>query len=213
MKQHVFCIIAFCVVFLGGAVSADETSTESSAISPQDIVRAKIGIELHVEEETRLARKYEQVLPGDKFRIYVIPEPDPVFLYIVYSDQDKVEQVEEVEQTNLLKDTLLIVPSLEEIYEFDDSSASVSITVICSATELSELVLLLDSEPEPAKWIEFEQQLIEQSTIDLRDVELPTWELGSGIRGGNIDVEFLRKLKISSGKSLVIRRYEFTVGK
>ena len=203
MKKHVVAGICFCVVLWGSLAAADEAN-------PQKIVRARIGIELRVGEESRLARKYERVLPGDMFRIYAIPEPDPAYLYVVYSDQKTAERLNEPERTQIPKDKALVVPSPEELYEFDDSSPSVFITVICSVAELPEIDALLNGQdPSHAKWVELEQQLIEKSKIDLREVVLPSWELAAAVRG----VDFLEQLKISSGKLLVVKTYEFRVGR
>ncbi len=206
MKKQIFCVMCLSAMLWASMASADE-------LNPQNIVRARIGVELRVGEESHLARKYERVLPGDMFRMYVIPEPEPAYIYVVYSDQKTAERLNELKNTRIPKDDTLIMPSLEQLYQFDDSSQSVFITVICSATELPEIDALLNgSDPSHAKWVELEEQFIKRSKIDLREVVLPSWELGAAVRGTG-DEEFLEQLKISSGKSLVVKTFEFRVGR
>ncbi len=146
--------LCLCVLYWGTLVLADETGSEAIPTNVQAIVRARIGIELRAGDEKRHARKYERVLAGDLFRIYAIPEPEPAYIYGVYSDQKTAERLNESERTKIPKDDTLIIPSPEELYEFEHSSTSVFVTVICSATELPEIDALLNGQdPSHAKWL------------------------------------------------------------
>lgn len=189
-------LVCLCIVLWGNVGFAEEM---------QDIVRAKIGIQLRSGDEKRLATPFERVKTGDLYRIYVIPEPDPGYIYVVYMDEEIVGQLNTAEQTEIHKDALLTLPSPEEWYQFDASSKKVWITIICSANTLPGLETLLGVQNVSREdWKTFEKQIIEKSRIIPSDVPDKPWPLTGVLR----DVE---ALKISSGKTVVVRKYEFTV--
>jgi len=209
MNMKVLCIICLCIFLLGSVILADE---------PQKIVRAKIGIRIRSGDEVRRATVRERVKVGDRLRVYVIPEPDPAYIYVIHSDQKTVAQLNKAEQHKIPKDFVLMLPSpsKEDFYQIDGESPLEYITVICSPDQLSELEDLLKAEDlSYEKWREVEQKLIEQSQIDLRDQVSKSWIIAGAIKdpaGAIRDPDpFLKKLQIFSGKSLVVRKYEFRV--
>lgn len=204
MRIRVIGIICLCIFFLGSvAISADED---------QKIVRAKIGIQIRSGDEVSRAAAHERVKVGDRLRIYVIPEPDPAYIYVMHTDQKTVVRLnKKVEQHEIPKDFILKLPSKEDFYQIDGESPLEYVTVICSPDQLTELENLLKTENlSYEKWLEIEQQLIEQSQIDLRDQVSKSWIIAGAIKDPD---PFLKELQIFSGKSLVVRKYEFRVKK
>ncbi len=205
MKKQLFCVMCLCIMFVGTMVAADE--------NPK-IVRARIGIELRQGEETRPARVRDRVAVGDRFRVYAIPEPDPGYIYVVYADHETAMQLNEAEQIETPKDKVLTLPSLDELYEIDNSSPRFTVTIVCSAEKLPELKPLLDQEDIPSsQWKKIEDTLVTRSKIELAQVAEKPWPLAGTVRGDDDDNDFLQQLKISSGKSLVVKRYEFRLQK
>jgi hypothetical protein len=177
---------------------------------PQEIVRAAIGIGIPFtspsgEKQERAATPFDRVKAGERFRVYAIPEPDPGYLYVVYKDSEVVGQLNPAEQIEIPQNEKLTLPSPEEWYQFDASSKKVWITIICSANLLPELETILEAQPVSREaWDTFEQTLIEQTRMIDSDVPDKPWPLAGVLRD-------IAALKICSGKTVVVRKYEFTV--
>ncbi len=90
----------------------------ASPAAAQEMVRAKIGIELFSGNGSTRARTIEQIKTKDKLRIYVIPEKD-AYLYVVHTDQNKVTLLN---KSKVIKNSALVLPSDNEYYEPDGLS-------------------------------------------------------------------------------------------
>lgn len=178
LKVKVVCIICLCIVLLGSTVSADEA---------QDVVRAKIGIKLLSGDEIRRAKAREQVTIWERLWVYVVPEPNPAYIYVVYNNQNTVTRLNDDHQTKISGNLLLKLPPADDdelFYSFDGESSLEYITIICSPVELPEIDQLLNTpDMSYTRWLEFEQELIEKSKIDLRDIAERPLKVGSGVRG------------------------------
>ena len=198
MKKKIVYCICFCLFFSGSIVSA----TDDPVNDDLDIVRAKIGIQIHLEDESRRAKVSERVMAGTRLRIYVQPESVDAYIHVIHTDQEKVIQLNKQEHITSAK-PILKLPLPPAFYQFDGASPLESITVICSPVELPEIARLLeDQETSYDVWVEFEKELIAKSTIDLSDTPSKPWTLAAGIRGGETD-DFVKELQIFSGKSLL----------
>ncbi len=178
LKVKVVCIICLCIVLLGNTVSADEA---------QDVVRAKIGIKLLSGDEIRRAKAREQVTIWERLWVYVVPEPNPAYIYVVYNNQNTVTRLNDDHQTKISGNLLLKLPPADDdelFYSFDAESSLEYITIICSPVELPEIDQLLNTpDMSYTRWLEFEKELIEKSKIDLRDIAERPLKVGSGVRG------------------------------
>lgn len=203
MKVYRIAILCFCLLCLGSMVSADES---------QQIVRAKIGIQVRSGDEIRRAAALEHVKAGDRLRIYLISEPETAYIYVIHANQDAVARLNDnEEQYQIAGGVPVTLPSMDRdtFYTIDGASPQESITVICSPVQLPEVETLLQSDDlSYERWLELEQTLIEQNHIDLRDQIEKPWIIAGGVR--SVD-PFLTELQIFSGKSLVVRKYEFRV--
>jgi len=61
-------------------------SSLTLALEKENLVRAKIGIEIVSNDTTRAAKTKDRIIAGAKLRIYVLPEKDS-YVYIINSDQ------------------------------------------------------------------------------------------------------------------------------
>lgn len=203
MKTSVIAILCFCLLCLGSVVRADE--------SPE-IVRAKIGIQVRSGDEVRRATALEQVKAGDQLRIYLIAEPESAYIYIIHANQDAVARLNYKEgQRKVAGGFPVMLPSMDKdtFYTIDGENPQESITTICSPMPLVEVEALLNSEDlSYERWLEVEKALVDQSYIDLRDQVVKPWIIAGGVRSAD---PFLGELQIFSGKSLVVRKYEFRV--
>lgn len=219
MKKLIMSIVGGTVLLLGNLIFAAEKSETRPPDQPER-VSARVGIEIQDGAAKRSAKAYEDVKAGDKFRIYALPESGEQYLYVVYADQENVEQLNDPEKEAVIaKDNLLLLPSCQEdeLYKFDEKSARVAITLIGSAVRLPELeTLFKTAENLPAKWAELEQNLMAQNKIELSTPPLKPYFLAGSTRGicnGKGDAAFLEKLKVSSGKAMVVKKYEFRIQK
>lgn len=208
MKKH---LIYACLSFLvmGTIIAVAEERP--------DIVRAKIGLQLRSGDQERWAKTQERVKSDDSYRIYVMPEAD-AYIYVLYMNNGTVELLGERQYIDISSSELPvgIWPSLEDLYQFDATNTQEDIITICSPVEIPDVEHMLTSqEVLSEKWAPIEQQLVDQSTIDLSSrVEKP-WDIAATVRGQNMEFYtwLYDELPTYSGKSLVIKHYEFRVKK
>jgi hypothetical protein len=110
----------------------------------------------------------------------------------------------------------LEIPSPIDAYQVDGASPTEAFSIIVSPAELAEVKDLFKNGTAPVeKWAAIEESLIARSKINLsEDVEKP-FAIAGNVRGsadGNLD-PFINNLQVYSGKSLLVKRYEFRVKK
>jgi len=188
------------------------TQLASPAVA-QDRVRAKIGIQVRSGEQTALARNAETVKTGDFLRVYVVPEDD-AYIYVVHNDGKTLTLLNAQDaNTRVNKGVPVILPAPEKFYQIDGTSDKESITVICSPTEIREVTKLFSSMNVPQKnWGSLEQELLEKSKIDLTQKTDTPFQISGNVRSIGND-SFIETLRISSGKALVVKKYDFQVQK
>jgi hypothetical protein len=191
-----------------------QTSTEA-AQEEEEIARAKIRIQITSGQVTRRAKKRDRIKAGDSLQIYISPEFDSASIYVMYDNQESVEQLYKKEDHQFLGN-IIVIPG-EDRYTIDGKHQSEQFTIICSPQPLSDIDEFLESQARsPAKWQQLEQQLIEQSQLDVSDEISKPWRIAGAVRGDPFLAEalaILEKSPIFSGKTLVIRKYELRVEK
>ncbi len=208
MKKKLLYVISFCMCVWGSMASANAL---------QDIVRVKIGLELRSAGESRWAKTCEEVTVGDTFRIYVLPEFEAADIYVVYIDRTE-KRILTQQYVKITQAEVAILPSKKEMSAIEEGDRLQHLTIIYSPFTLPELAQRLDEqEMSYSQWLEVEEQLIAQSKIDLRsDVEKP-WEMAATVRDDDDDAIFKyhlqQELPTFSGKSFVVRTYEFRIKK
>ena len=160
------------------------------------------------------AKSHDNLKAGDFLRIYVHPE-EASHVYVVYADLKKAILLNVVQLKK--QSSTLVMPSLQEFYRIDGKSPKELFTIIISPKELLEVSGLLGAgTAHYSKWIEVEKVLHEKSKIDLgKSVEKP-FSISGNVRSGkgadSLD-PFVSKLLIFSGKSILVKKYEFRVKK
>ncbi|RMF86152.1 MAG: hypothetical protein D6736_15760 [Nitrospinota bacterium] len=185
-----------------------------SRAMPEELVRAKIGIQRKSGDRTIQAKARDRLKAGDLLRIYVLPKDD-VYVYVVHTDRKRVTLLNQGQKVP--QGASLVLPAPTEFYQIVGTQPQEIFTIICSPTELSELLTLFRSEnPSYAQWASLEEDLLRKSRIDLGQQPEKPFAIAGNVRGlGNgegID-PFLAQLRVYSGKSLLVRRYEFRVKK
>jgi hypothetical protein len=196
------------VVFLSIALMV---AWVSSCLSQEAVVRAKIGILVKSGEQTTRAKSKDRLRAGDLVRIYVHPEFSS-YVYVVYRDQKTVTLLNMVEQR--IQSSSLVLPSVQEFYQIDGKSPAEIFTVICSPKEIKEISSLAGKRMTMDQWVALERELIKKGEIDLAQKSEKPFPIAGNVRGIGDAAggdAFLKDIPIFSGKSILVRQYEFSV--
>jgi len=185
-----------------------------SVDAQEEKVRAKIGIQIRSGDQIVGAKSQDRLKAGDLIRIYVHPEKTS-HVYVVHTDIKEATLLNMVQQKT--QSSTLVMPSLQEFYQVDGKSPKETFTIIISPNELPEVLEVLGTGNAPySKWIEVEKVLLEKSKIDLSQKTEKPFSISGNVRsvGGTGAVDpFVSKLQIFSGRSILVKRYEFRVKK
>jgi hypothetical protein len=180
----------------------------------QDLVRAKVGIQVRSSERPPApAKTTETVKTGDSLRVYVVPEDD-AYVYVVHNDGKTLTLLNAQDtKTKVRKGVPMTLPAPDKFYQIDGTSDKESITVISSPTEIREVASLFSSTNVPQKnWLSLEKELLDKSKIDLTPPTDRPFQIAGNVRSINND-SFMETLQIVSGKSFVVKKYDFQVQK
>jgi hypothetical protein len=182
-------------------------------VTQEKTVRAKIGILIKSGDQTIKAKSNDRLKAGDLVRIYVHPEVSS-YVYVVHRDQKTSTLLNMVKQH--IQSSTLVLPSVQEFYEVDGKSPMETFTVICSPKEVTEISSLVGSQMPYGRWVSLEKELIKMGEIDLAQKSEKPFSIIGTVRGAGDAVggdPFVRDLQIFSGKSILVRQYEFSVKK
>jgi len=173
---------------------------------PQDgIVRAKIGIMAKSGDKSWYVRSKEKLSKGDMLRIYIRPEKAS-HVYIIHTDMKSVTLLFNKSQ---VRETMLVVPSEKDFYQIDGDSLVEVFIIVCSPKEVKELSPMKTSALSCEQWASIEEELINRSKIELRQTVERSIPIAGLVRG----VQPEPSIQTFSGRSLIIKKYEFSVKK
>ena len=176
-------------------------------------VRAKIGILVKSGDQIIKVKARDRLKAGDLVRIYVHPEVSS-YIYVVHRDQKTVTLLNMVEQR--IQSSSLVLPSVQEFYQVDGQSPVETFTVICSPNEVKEISSLVGSQMSYDRWVSLEKELLKKGEIDLAQKSEKPFAIAGNVRGAGDAAggdAFVKELQIFSGKSILVRQYEFSVKK
>ena len=159
------------------------------------------------------AKSRERLKAGDLIRIYVHPEASS-YVYVVHSDQKTVTLLNMVEQR--IQSSTLVLPSVQEFYQVDGKSPVETFTIICSPDEVKEVSALLSSQMPHDRWAALEKELAKKGEVELAQKTERPFAIAGNVRGAGDAAggdPFVKELQIFSGKSVLVRQYEFSVKK
>ena len=182
-------------------------------LSQEKTVRAKIGILVKSGDQIIKVKARDRLKAGDLVRIYVHPEVSS-YIYVVHRDQKTVTLLNMVEQR--IQSSSLVLPSVQEFYQVDGQSPVETFTVICSPNEVKEISSLVGSQMSYDRWVSLEKELLKKGEIDLAQKSEKPFAIAGNVRGAGDAAggdAFVKELQIFSGKSILVRQYEFSVKK
>jgi hypothetical protein len=198
------------VLVLSGALVA---TSALPGFAQERIVRAKVGVLVKSGDQTARAKSKDRLKAGDLIRIYVHPETSS-YVYVVHTDHNKVTLLNMVEQK--VQSSTMVLPSLQEYYQVDGNSSVENFTVICSPDEVKEISALLRGPISHDQWATLEKNLTRKGELDLTQKTERPFAIAGNVRGPAEAAggdPFVKDLQIFSGKSLLVRQYEFSIKK
>jgi len=201
-----FLIGAFLTLFLVMAGTLGSFAQEK-------IIRAKIGILVKSGNQDMRAESKGCFKKEDLLRIYVHPE-ESSYIYVVHRDNKTVTLLNMVEHR--IQGSSLVLPSVQEFYQVHGQSPVETFTVICSPKEVKEILSLVNAKMPYDRWLSLEKDLLKKGEIDLTQKSEKPFAIAGSVRGAGDVAEgddFARKLQIFSGKSILIKQYEFSIQK
>ena len=193
------------------------------------LFRASIGIQIHYctaqksdrlrlckktsNWQSRKAKANDRLKSGDQLSIYVIPEENS-FVYIVNSNAKTASLIDLGDnQNNVLAHSLRVFPSFIEGYEVDGNEDVELFSIICSSKNLPRInQLFFGGDVAVERWRTLEKKFIDDNSIITPSKPEEQLQFGGSLRGLDTN-PFIKTLSISSGKALIVRRYQFDVKK
>lgn len=197
------------VLFLCGTLSAG-----SPAIAEEsNLVRAKIGIEIISQDESRPAKTRDRLKSGTQLRVYILPEKNS-FVYVINSDKNNAVLLNPSKEESWITEGLIkIFPSKAGLFSIEESGKIEFFSIICSPVDLNDVTTLFSSGViSRDKWLALEKDLVSRSKIQLNENLPKSFGIAGNIRGPGNE-EFIKELSVFSGKELLVKRYEFNVKK
>jgi hypothetical protein len=179
-------------------------------VSGQELVRAKVGMEILKGDEARPAKSRDRIKLGNQLRVLVVPEKES-YVYVINSDRKNAfllnrDQIDE----RFPGKSLQVFPSLETHYKPDGKGSLESFTIIFSLTVINEITSLFATGTAPHDaWDMLEEKLTKKSKIVLDEKVEKPFSIAGTVRKG-LDPE---SLKVFSGNELLVKRYQFQVKK
>ena len=136
---------------------------------PQQLVHAKVAIQVVSNGKVTTARSKDKLAEGDKLRLYIEPQEE-MFLYVVHTDQNATGLLAKTNTSATAASELVVLPSESEYYEIDGNSSFEQITIICAKKRQPKIeALFSENAPSLAAWQETELALLQQYQIDLNE--------------------------------------------
>lgn len=178
------------------------------SVSGQELVRAKVGMEILKGDDVRVAKARDRIKIGNELRLLVVPEKES-YIYVINSDRSNAYLLnrDQIKQ-KYPKGSLKVFPSEESLYKPDGKGKQESFTIVCSLTPIDEISGLFSTGTASyEKWSLLEKELIKKSKIALGERVDKPFAIAGTVRGGPKE----DNLKIFSGNDLLVKRYQFQV--
>jgi hypothetical protein len=217
MKPYQSPLILLClVVFLlfSPAIFADKSAAVESLPPGGEFVRAGIGIEIRSDNQIKCAKSHDNLKKDDLLRVHILPE-QTCYIYIIHTDQQTATLVNP-ENNNIEEAMPYAIPSSRNFFQVDGQSAMENISIICSPQKNRNIIdLFCSGTTSHDRWSRLKTALMEKSKIDFNEIPRKSISLAGNLRGASThqDSDFTDRLKYFSGKSLLVKTYEFHVEK
>jgi len=205
----------------------------TSNAEPLKLFRATIGIKIHyctapksdrllhcknsTNWQNRKAKVNDRLRSGDQLTVYVKPEENS-FVYLINSNSKTASLITlGSNQNNVSAHSLRIFPSIKKGkkrgYKVDGNEDVELFSIICSSKKLPRINQLFSGGAVAVeKWRTLEKKFTDDSDIISSSKPEEQLQFGGSLRSPDSN-PFIKTLSISSGKALIVRRYQFDVKK
>jgi len=105
---------------------------------------------------------------------------------------------------------------VQEFFQVDGKSSVETFTVICSPEEVKAVSALVSAQMTTERWDNLQRELAKKGELELVDKSERPFAIAGNVRGAGDAAggdAFVRELQIFSGKSILVKQYEFSVKK
>jgi len=175
-----------------------------------DSVKAKIAILHKAGDSYSSLRSKDRLRAGEMLRIFVQPL-NKSCIYVVHADAKEAALLYSNESPVL--NEVLLLPSENDFYVFDDSSPEARIVIICSAKKYSEIEKLFENKEIISRkdWDKFEKNTLSENKKSLNDKTDKPFPIAGNV--SSINEEFLDQVQTFVGKNILIRKYDIEIKK
>jgi hypothetical protein len=165
--------------------------------------------------QNRKAKVNDRLRSGDQLSVYVKPE-EKSFVYLVNSNAKTASLITLGDnQNNVLAHSLRTFPSIKKGkkrgYKVDGNEDIELFSIICSLKKLPRINQLFSGGAVAVeKWRSLEKIFIDDNQTITPSKPQEQLQFGGSLRSPD---SFIKTLSISSGKALIVRRYQFDVKK
>lgn len=178
--------------------------------SPDNAIKAKIGVMKKSGDDVKKAKSNDNALAGDEVRVFVVPEND-CHVYVVFND-GKSAVLLTTKYVSAKK--ALILPGEKNFYKFDKNSKTGEFFVYCSSEKMGEIDKIFKgkSSINSSDWKTVASKIENENKESVSDDADKPITMAGNVRGANVSNEqFQKTLQSFSGKSMIIKKYIFSV--
>lgn len=178
--------------------------------SPEYSIKAKIGVMKKSGDDINKAKSNDNALAGDEVRVFIVPEND-CYVYVVFND-GKSAVLLTTKFASSKK--ALFLPGEKNFYKFDKSSKLGEFFIYCSAEKLGEIDKIFKgkSSINSSDWKTVASKIENENKESVSDDADKPITMAGNVRGANVSNEqFQKALQSFSGKSIIIKKYIFSV--
>jgi len=190
--------------------SCTENFSKNISGDVSDSVKAKIAILHKAGSRYSSLRSKDRLRAGEMLRIFVQPF-NKSYIYVVHADENEAALLYGKQGPE--PNEVLLLPSENDFYVFDDSSPEARIIIICSSKQSNGIEKLFFKKENISRkeWNEFEKNTLSEDKNSLNDRTDKPFPIAGNV--SSINDEFLDQVQTFVGKDILIRKYDIEIKK
>lgn len=174
------------------------------------VVIAELGVEIFEDDKfVRWAKSHDELSASNQFRIHIVPRQD-CYLYLVFNEDDNFS----LKYSNKSKGGQeVILPASSSFYGVDSGQKKQRVTIVCSPEKNEEIEGIFGVFGAETDWKIKEKEIIKSSKISFEEATDKPVNIGGSINGFAPASAPKVRMFPYRGKSLLVKKYEFSVKK
>jgi len=171
-------------------------------------LKIAVGIKVKSTNKVRRLKTHDRIRTDEKLQIYLKPYQKS-YCYVVFNDNGK--EATQLNQKVLIPgDSLIILPSKHEYFQFDEKTKKAVFTIICCKKKNKEVEEYFNNKKKKP-WNKFVNKLKARYQKSIGGITEKPFTMAGNVRAAKVD--FTRKLRLFTGNELIIKNYEITIKK